>query len=145
MNKDTLIAKRGYIYEFETKTPYNSKVFALVVSSDARSADNIVNVILLSDTYMPECIEIRNNMFPTESLYCNCGKVTHTERNRLVKEICKISDKKMEKIDITLSRCLGLNPELLATENKVYKELYNGLLEKVIGERRYEETHTDKN
>ena len=68
-------------------------------------------------------------------MYCNCGKVTCTERSRLIREVAKVSDKKMQKIDMLIANALGINPVEVVAENKVYKELYLELLERVLGER----------
>lgn len=128
-----LIIKRGYIYEFTPKTiGFTGKAYALAVSANNRGADNIVNIIMLSTTYIPESIPITNDTFPENILYCNCGKVTHTERMRLVKEIGKVSDKKMERIDNQISATLGLYPQELEVENRIYKDMYHNLLEKVV-------------
>lgn len=130
---EALIIKRGYIYKFEPKSDhYTNNCYALAVSADSRGADNIVSIILLSKTPTPECISIRNNQFPDEYLYCNFGKVTFTDRQRLTEEVTKLSDKKMEKIDRLISRGLGLNPEYMSAENAVYKDLYHELLEKLV-------------
>lgn len=139
---ELLIIKRGYIYEFEPKTDCENKLFALAVSSDGRSADNVVSVIILSKIYSFGCVEIVNNQFPESVLYCNCGKVTHAERYRLKREISKVSDRKMEKIDRAIASALGINPMMMEAENKVYKELYQELLERVLGNGK---TNTDEN
>lgn len=132
MEKELLLIKRGYVYEFEPKTEFSGKVYALAVSADRRGLDNVVSIILLSRNPSPECIEIANSQFAEGVLYCNCGKATSTERDRLTREVFKIADKKMKKIDSRLSSNLGLNPLEMEIENKVYKELYHELLERVI-------------
>lgn len=133
MEKDGLIIKRGYIYEFEPKTEYKNKAYALAVSSDSRAMDNIVSIIILSKNYQIENIEIVNSQFEYGVMYCNCGKITHSERTRLVREVSKVSEKKMEKIDRLIAQNLGLNPLKTEAENIVYKELYHELLEKMVG------------
>lgn len=132
MTEELLIIKRGYIYEFTPKTDFGCKVFALAVSADSRCADNIVSIIILSPNPGAGNVQIVNNAFPENILYCNCGKVTHTERDRLLREVSKVSDKKMEKIDRSIAYALGLNPMMVDAENKVYKELYKELLDKVL-------------
>ena len=143
MTEELLIIKRGYIYEFTPKTDVGCKVFALAVSADSRCADNIVSIIILSPNPSPECITISNSQFAEQSLYCNCGKVTSTERGRLLREVAKVSDRKMQKIDRQIAYSLGLNPMMMDAENKVYKELYESLLNRVLGVR-YGETDIDE-
>lgn len=130
---ELLIIKRGYIYEFETKSEFSGKCFALAVCSDSRGADNLVSVIILSPNPSPDTVQIANSQFPEGSLWCNCGKVTFTERERLVREVGKVNEKKMAKIDYLIGNALGINTALVAAENKVYKELYLELLERVLG------------
>lgn len=134
MTEDLLIIKRGYIYEFTPKTDFGCKVFALAVSADSRGADNIVSIIILSPNPGAESVQIVNNAFPENVLWCNCGKVTPTERERLTREVSKVSDKKMQKIDNMIAHALGINPLMMEAENKVYKELYTDLLERLLGE-----------
>lgn len=133
MINDMLIIKRGYVYEFNPKTEFIGKAFALAVSSNSRCADNIVSIIILSQNPSPECVQITNSQFPDEIMYCNCGKVTCTERGRLIREVSKVSDKKMDKIDRLISSALGINPLMIEAENKIYKELYTELLDKLLG------------
>lgn len=130
--EELLIVKRGYIYEFNPKTEFAGKAFALAVSSNARGADNIVSIIILSQNPSTECIQLANSQFPEGVMYCNCGKVTCTERARLIREISKVSDKKMSKIDLLIGNALGINTVEIIAENKVYKELYTELLERVL-------------
>lgn len=144
MNEELLIIKRGYIYEFEPKSDFDGKVYALAVSADSRGADNIVSIIILSSNPSPSCITISNNQFPEHVLYCNCGKVTCTARNQLLREVSKVSDKKMQKIDRQIAHSLGINPLMMEAENKVYKELYERMLNWVLGVR-HGETDTDEN
>lgn len=130
--ENLLVIKRGYIYEFNPKTEFDGKAFALAVSSDARGADNIVSIIILSQNPSTECVQIANSQFPEGVLYCNCGKVTCTERSRLIREIAKVNYKKMNKIDMLIGNALGINPVEIVAENKVYKELYTELLERIL-------------
>ena len=141
MTEELLMIKRGYIYEFQPE--FDGKVYALAVSADSRGASNIVSIIILSCNPSPECIAISNSQFEEQTLYCNCGKVTSTERGRLLREVAKVSDRKMQKIDRQIAYSLGLNPMMMDAENKVYKELYESLLNRVLGVR-YGETDTDE-
>ena len=143
MTEELLLIKRGYIYEFQPKSEFDGKVYALAVSADSRGAGNIVRIIILSPNPSPECITISNSQFAEQTLYCNCGKVTSTERGRLLREVSKVSDRKMQKIDRQLAYSLGLNPMMMDVENKVYKKLYESLLNRVLGVR-YGETDTDE-
>ena len=65
-------------------------------------------------------------------MYCNCGKVTFSERTRLTEEVTKVSDKKMAKISLLISRGLGIHPEYEEAKSQVYKELYDELLERMV-------------
>ena len=143
MGEELLLIKRGYIYEFQPKTDFDGKVYVLAVSAESRGADNIVSIIMLSRNPSPECITISNSQFAERTLYCNCGKVTSTERGRLLREVAKVSDRKMQKIDCQIAYSLGLNPMMMDAENKVYKELYESLLNRVLGVR-YGETDTNE-
>ena len=129
---DLLIIKRGYIYEFKPKSEFDGTAYALAVSADSRGADNIVSIIILSQNPSTECVQIANSQFPEGVLYCNCGKVTCTERSRLIREVSKVNDKKMSKIDLLIGNALGINPVEIVAENKVYKELYTELLERIL-------------
>lgn len=130
--EDLLIIKRGYIYEFKPKSEFDGTAYALAVSADSRGADNIVSIIILSQIPSTECVQIANSQFPEGVLYCNCGKVTCTERSRLIREVSKVNDKKMSKIDLLIGNALGINPVEIVAENKVYKELYTELLERIL-------------
>lgn len=132
MSEELLFIKRGHVYEFDPKTEFTSKAYALAVSSDSRGSDNIVSIIILSLNYTAECVQINNSQFPEGTLYCNCGKVTHTERYRLTKEVTKVSERKMSKIDTLIANALGINPLMTVAENKVYKELYCDLLDRML-------------
>lgn len=143
MSEELLLIKRGYVYEFQPKTEFDGKAYVLAVSADNRGADNIVSIIILSRNPSPGCITISNSQFAEQTLYCNCGKVTSTERGRLLREVSKVSDRKMQKIDRQLAYSLGLNPMMMDAENKVYKELYESLLNRMLGVR-YGETDTNE-
>lgn len=132
---DAIVVRRGHVYEFETKSTFVGKAYALVVSSDARATENIINIIILSKTYGgSQCIEVRNSVFEDGTMWINCGKITCTERARMVKDVFQLSAKKMTEVDRALAYGLGINPVEMEVENKVYKELYNDLLKRVLHE-----------
>lgn len=124
--------KRGFIYEFTPKTSFDGTAFALVLSADGRCSDNLIYIIILSKSWSPLSIELRNSAFGGDGvLYANLGKITCTERARLTREVSAVSASKMEKINKMIPEILGCNPLMMEAENKVYKELYHELLEKV--------------
>lgn len=133
--EELLIIKRGYIYEFKPKSEFDGTAYALAVSADSRGADNIVSIIILSQNPSTECVQIVNSKFDGNVMYCNCGKVTSTERCRLTREVSKVSEKKMSKINMLIGNALGINPLITTAENKVYKELYMDLLERILDRR----------
>lgn len=129
---DTVIVKRGHIYEFEPKNEMPEKVFALAVSTDARATDNIVNVIVLTPKWNTVTVHIEHPEFPEGGLYINCGKLTFTERWRLKRDVFALDEPAMERVDRFLCGALGLFPERMLMENIVYREVYEDLLEKVL-------------
>lgn len=127
---DMLIAKRGHIYEFDDgKNPI--KRYVLVISSDTRACDTLVNIIMLGDSPRGhDVVMIDDPNFETVK-YLHCGMVTYTRRDYLVKEICTVSPEIMEEIEekISVEFSILKNVKEMAT---FYKTAYNELLEKVI-------------
>jgi len=145
--------KRGEIFEYEMRDRGDVKM-ALVVSADFRANDRYINIIMLNENPVGEVtvpIVCRGQM------YADCGMVSYAHTDRMLDFVRKATDEEMAKIDAGIMECLGLErrelPELkeialmpmpeakvdseeLATvraEANIYKDLYEKLLEKMIG------------
>jgi hypothetical protein len=104
-HKEMQIANRGYIYEFLEKDGTH-KNDVLVVSSEGRSHDKMVNIIMIGDN--PSGYDIVPVNYNGQKRFVHRELVTYCWRGRLGKAIAKVSDKTMEQIDEGLLRGLGL-------------------------------------
>ncbi len=122
-------ARRGCVFEF--KNADGEKVYgrrALVISSEDRSRDKYISILLLSrsrgcnrDTVM---VRFDNDIF-----YAHCGLISFCKRSQLGKFIAKCSDHTMECIDGRIPRELGLDP----LERKDYEALYKETIQMLEG------------
>lgn len=125
-------AKRGYIYEYDDDK-FDGVRYVLVISSDTRATDKMVNTLMLGDSNLGhDVVSITNDIFGTK--YVHCGMLTYSRRAFLTKEVCKISDEEMENIENTLCRELSLR-EYLVAEKNFYKKMYKDLLNKLVNEK----------
>ena len=120
------VAERGCIYDFiEADGTVKNQV--LVVSSDRRSRDRMVSIMMIGDAGMGYDVVTVN--YNGQKRFVHCGLPTYCARNRLGRKVCKVSVKTMEAVDMTLACELGLIPE----RAMVYKEMYEALLDRVTG------------
>ena len=103
------IAKRGYIHEFLEKDGTH-KNDVLVVSSDGRSHDKYISIIMVGDN--PSGYDVVPVKYNNQERYIHREMVTFCMRGRLGKPICKVSDRTMAEIDAGLIRGLGLGKDL---------------------------------
>ena len=104
--REMTVANRGYIYEFiEKDGTYKNDV--LVVSSEGRSHDKMVSIIMIGDN--PSGYDIVPVNYNGKKRYVHRELVTYCWRGKLGKPICKVSDKTMAQIDEGLLRGLGLD------------------------------------
>lgn len=146
---------RGEIFEYEevNKGKYRK---ALILSADFRANDRIQSIILLNeepkgDHPVPIVCE--------GMMYADCSMVSFARNDRLGRFCRKATQEEMDRIDEGVAKCLGIeetvqthkyyypgepvpqepihdNAEELVTakaEAKVYKDLYENLLAKVMG------------
>lgn len=130
---------------------------ALVVSSDIRKTDKYINVIVLNDE--PKGMLYFSVTTPSGIKYADCGMVSFSLTTRMGNFLKSISFDEMKRIDEGILQMLGLDylqkekvvekpievikggSETCAAElaqaqaeAKVYKEMYEKLLEKVMGD-----------
>lgn len=115
------LAQRGHVYEFIEKDG-TVKNRALVVSADTRAGDRLVSILMLGD------VNLGYDVVKIGKQYVHCGCVTYCSRDRLGKLIGKASKQAMEDVDFMLAKELGL----VSARLTVYKELYDGMLRKMM-------------
>lgn len=150
--------KRGEIFEI-TMNNSDEKRKALVVSADFRSNRAWQSIVILKDEQIHEdwvpvvCYGM---------MYADCSMVSYAESNRLFRYIRTATEDEMAAVDAAIAEQLGLKlenkaesvPELIQSihkepvqvfkdnseelaavqkEAEIYKNLYNQLLEKLIG------------
>lgn len=127
-----LEAKRGYIYKFDDRKRDEDR-YVLVVSSDERERDNRISILMLGDSDVGhDVVRIKcDGMGSKPVRYVHCAMITYTNREYLVKEVCKLPNEKMEKIDKIICREFGLLEDLMFTAN-FYKNAYNELVDRLV-------------
>lgn len=131
-NNVTIEAKRGHLFEFDDgKNP--AKRYVVVVSSDARCTDKLVNVIMLGDSNKGrDVVKITNPNFESDK-YVHCGMITYTKRDYLVNEVGVVPSETMQEIDKVISREFAIMEDISAKANfyeNAYKELLNRCVDK---------------
>ena len=151
--------ERGEIFEYEE---VNKGIYrkALILSADFRTNDRWQSIILLNEEPKGQ---INVPIVCGEMMYADCGVVSFGKSERFGNFICRATSDEMEQIDEGIAKCLGLEqqvrivkseavPEIitplvaepsveyfseeLATakaEAKIFKDLYENLLAKVMG------------
>lgn len=125
-----LNAKKGYIYEYDDGKS-EEKRYVLVVSSDTRAKDRLVNTIMLGSSNLGHDVVPITYEALGETRYLHCGMITYTKREFLVKEIGKISPEDLKKVESTICYELSLREDVVAQMN-FYKNAYEDLLAKVM-------------
>ena len=97
-------AERGCIYEFKEKDG-TIKNDVLVVSSNARSMDKIISIIMVGDN--PAGHDIVPVTYDNRERFIHSELVTYTLRSRLGKKICKIPDTSMSLVTKSMLRGLS--------------------------------------
>ena len=147
--------KRGEIYEYAVKDETKK---ALVISADFRKKDYFLSVIVLTDEPKGSvCVPITTG---GGIMYADCGMVGFAQYDRFGCYLRTVQQAEMDQVDEGVAKCLGLeqkvvkeliaevtpppvmlkaeeeSSEELATakaEAKIYKDLYERLLAKVMG------------
>ena len=109
MFKDMQVAHRGCIYEFIEKSGEH-KNDVLVVSSEGRSHDKLVSIIMIGDD--PSGYDVVAINYNGCERYVHRELVTYCHRKRLGKCIAKVDKNTMIDIDLGLTRGLGLSEYL---------------------------------
>ena len=99
------VAHRGYIYAFIEKDGTH-KNDVLIVSSDARSTDKLVSIIMIGDN--PEGDDVIKIRYNGRTRYIHRELVTFCKRTRLGDMIAPVSADIMARVDEGLARGLGL-------------------------------------
>lgn len=120
------VAERGCIYDFiESDGAVKNQV--LVVSSKKRSNDRMISIIMIGDSQMG--YDVVKVCYNGQRRFVHCGMVTYCSRDRLGRKICSVGNKTMDDIDFLLADQMGLNAE----KSIFYKEMYENLLDRVMG------------
>lgn len=122
MEKFLTAADRGYIYEFLEADGVCKDKYCLVVSSQKRAYDNIISILMLSDSRAG--LDVVRCNFNGQTKYVHCGLVTYLKRERLGKRICPFPKKAMDTVDLLMANELGLDKE----KGLIYKSLYEEIL-----------------
>ena len=125
-----LNARKGYIYEYDDGKSADKR-YVLVVSSDTRATDRLVNTIMLGSSNLGHDVVPITYEELGETRYLHCGMITYTKREFLVKEIGKISPEDLKKVESTICYELSLREDVVAQMN-FYKNAYEDLLAKVM-------------
>jgi len=125
VNKKCIIpADRGCIYEF-IETDGTVKNYVLVISSNIRSMDKLISILMLGDS------KSGFDVIPIDLMgsikYVHCGLVTYAARARLGKKIGMVNMDVMGIIDNEIRRNLGIEN----TDMVSYKSLYEDLINKI--------------
>lgn len=140
--------KRGEIYEYEMQNGIIKN--ALIISANFRQNNGYQNVIVLTDDEKDEAYSVP--IVCGRMMYADCGMVSFALKNRIGNYIRTATDDEMKLIDEGIAKCLGIEQkavekivevpvqdntsEELATakaEAKIFKDLYEKLLAKVMG------------
>lgn len=148
--EENMSFKRGEVYEYEMQNGMVKS--ALIVSADFRANNGYLNVIVLTDDEKEEAYSVP--IVCGRMMYADCGMVSFALKNRIGNYIRSATDAEMKLIDEGIAKCLGIEQkavekvvevpvkqsdntsEELATakaEAKIFKDLYEKLLAKVMG------------
>ena len=122
MEKFLTAADRGYIYEFLEADGVCNDKYCLVVSSQKRAYDNIISILMLSDSRAG--LDVVKCNFQGKTKYVHCGLVTYLKRERLGTRVCPFPKKAMDTVDLLIANELGLDKE----KGLIYKSLYEEIL-----------------
>ena len=129
-NLDTrLLAERGFIYKWQNPHSLNEHYnYALVVSSNARSMDNLISILFLSTM---RTSGHGNDMVPVkvngEKMCVHADLVTYTKREYLVQKMGPVSEEVMQKVELRMASSLDLE-----RRDMMYEELYNDLVHRMV-------------
>lgn len=130
-------ANYGKIYRFDDGKSSRPR-FVVVVSTDRRATDKLVNILFLSETSsrydsVPiQFVSPENDQYVT--MFVNCGLVTYTPRAYLTDEIGSVADVVMDKISANICRQVSPRPQyeeelaLAKQEAEAFKRAYSRLL-----------------
>lgn len=144
--------KRGEIFQYKIGCDYKP---ALVVSADYRANDNILNIIVLDDEERRDSVQIVCRGI----MYADCSFISYGYANSFGSFIRMATEEEMEAIDAGIAKSLGIEQKIVEkvmkvpvkevveipveassaelasakTEASIYKNLYEQLLEKMMG------------
>lgn len=144
----------GDLFEYEMRDREETKI-ALIVSADFRADDRFVNVIVLIDSPKGDlCVPVTTNR---GVMYADCGMVSFATPERCIEYIQTVKAEEMKQVEENIARCLGIESIIIEkqvevvkeipaktsgncteelaqykAEAKIYKDLYEKLLGKVI-------------
>lgn len=102
-----IMAHRGNIHKFiEVNGEYRNK-YCLVVSSELRAEDRLVNILFLSE-HRSRISSVAVTMPDGSELYANAGLVTYCPRTCLGEYMTMASVESMKKLDRKLREELGI-------------------------------------
>lgn len=143
--------KRGDIFEYEMQNGKGIKN-ALIVSANFRLNNGYLSIIVLTDEEKDEAYSVP--IVCGGMMYADCGMVSFGMKNRIGNYIRTATDAEMKQIDEGIAKCLGIeqkevekvvkvpvqdskntSEELVTAkaEAKIFKDLYEKLLAKVMG------------
>lgn len=97
--------KRGEIYEYELTNGQGTK-YALVVSSDERSTDRVVSVVILNEkAYGNNAASVVAHSL----MYADCNRVTFAVADRIGSYVRTATAEEMREIDRALINALGID------------------------------------
>ena len=105
---------KGEIYEYDMQN--GNTRFAIVISSNERSNDRYLSVILLTEE---EKSKYSVPVICKGKMHCDCAAISFCYSDRLVEFIRQATDDEMKKIDEMLLKSLGINSQEKVVEKTV--------------------------
>lgn len=122
-------AKRGYIYEFSNGNVASNK-YMLVVANKYRAHDRMISIILLGDSNTGHDV-VPINLREIGQKYLHCGMLSYVKREFLIKEVCKVPDDIMQRVEDTICRELDLREDI-KVERDFYKQAYEDIINRTV-------------
>lgn len=118
------IAERGGVYEFYDNNKRNTGNYVVIVSSNARSRDRFVNILMPGNS--PVGTDVMPIEINGEYKYLHCGMISYTTRDRLGRKVAHLSTDTMRNIEKLMAKGLGITMEA------DYKTLYEDLVSRLV-------------
>ena len=117
--EEKMAFKRGEIYEYELTNGHGAK-YALVVSSDERSTDRVVSVVILNEkAYGNNAASVVAHSL----MYADCNRVTFAVADRIGSYVRTATVEEMKEIDQALLNALGIEQIEASGEAELDKAL----------------------